>query len=556
MIDIHNLVAVYARVSSEDQAERETIENQVDFALKYCDLHQIQIYDWYKDDGISGTISLENRDEGKRLLEDAKQGKFKLVLIYNLKRLGRKARIILNAVHELEQYGVHVRSMTEPFDTSDANGRFLLTVLAGVAELDRETMLDTLWHGANRAARKGKWLGGIVPYGYFVNEAGYLEINENPIPNKDISEAGLVRLIYYLIAEKKYSTIKVADYLNLFEYPTSYTKDGRLKKGKRKEKTAGIWSPGAISRIIKNTTYMGIHHYGKRATRKREIITREVPAIVSVEQWEKAQKVLEENQIEAFRNTKNTKYLLRGLIKCGTCGLNYHGIGYPSGKHVPGTKRAIRYYYQCGGKHKYHGAIIGRCPSKNIPAEWIENLIWSYCEEFIKNPGEVIEELRKERETKSSKNSMQKELILKEIETINKAISDKENGKQSILDLFRKNLISNLDVEKQLQKIAIEKEQLEMKIKELEASIKIYSDSIQQVNSIDDILKELREKIGGQLTFEVKREIIKKLVSQITVIANDDKVDNKPKFIVVTQFFFNKEPKLLSTRSGIDRSQQ
>ncbi|WP_406795786.1 MULTISPECIES: recombinase family protein [Brevibacillus] len=51
--------------------------------------------------------------------------------------------------------------MTKPFDTGDPSGRFLLTILAGVADLERETIIDRLWYGANRAARAGKWLGGI-----------------------------------------------------------------------------------------------------------------------------------------------------------------------------------------------------------------------------------------------------------------------------------------------------------------------------------------------------------------------------------------------------------
>lgn len=157
-------LGVYARVSSDDQAERGTIENQLEFARKYADLHQLEIVKWYKDDGVTGTIPLEARPAGRELLQDAKNGIIDLLLIYRLDRLGRSARIILNSVHELESDGVKIRSMTEPFDTGDPSGRFLLTILAGVADLERETIIERLWYGANRAARAGKWLGGIVPY--------------------------------------------------------------------------------------------------------------------------------------------------------------------------------------------------------------------------------------------------------------------------------------------------------------------------------------------------------------------------------------------------------
>lgn len=117
-------IAIYCRVSSEDQQERKTIENQIDYATKYCELNQLEIIKIYKDDGISGTTPFEKREEKKKLLEDAKKKKFDLVLVYKLDRVGRSARIILNTVHELEQCGIKIKSMTEPFDTNDPFGRF------------------------------------------------------------------------------------------------------------------------------------------------------------------------------------------------------------------------------------------------------------------------------------------------------------------------------------------------------------------------------------------------------------------------------------------------
>lgn len=169
-------VGTYARVSSEDKAERGTIDNQLKFARKYCDLHQLDVYEWYKDDGITGTLPLEQRPSGQRLIEDAKAGKFNLLLIYRLDRLGRSARAVFNAVHDLDSFGVKVRSMTEPFD------------------------IDT---------PAGKWLGGIVPYGYYVNEAGFLEVNENNLPGTYKSEADVVRLIFNLIVENHYHRLKL-----------------------------------------------------------------------------------------------------------------------------------------------------------------------------------------------------------------------------------------------------------------------------------------------------------------------------------------------------------
>ena len=107
-------VAVYCRVSSEEQAERGTIEIQKEFAAKYVDLYQLEVFDYYCDDGISGTIPVEARPEGSRLFRDAREKKFDTILFYKIDRLGRKVRVILNAVHDLEELGVSIRSMTEP----------------------------------------------------------------------------------------------------------------------------------------------------------------------------------------------------------------------------------------------------------------------------------------------------------------------------------------------------------------------------------------------------------------------------------------------------------
>jgi site-specific DNA recombinase len=171
--DMPTSAVAYCRVSSAAQEERETIQNQIDFATNYCKLNNIELTHIYKDDGVTGTLPLDERPAGYEMLQDAKNGKFNLVLVFKLDRLGRATRVILNAVHDLDGYGVKVRSMTEPFDTSDASGRFLLTILAGVADLERSNILQRMELGANRAAKAGKYLGGLAPYGYKTNNEGF-----------------------------------------------------------------------------------------------------------------------------------------------------------------------------------------------------------------------------------------------------------------------------------------------------------------------------------------------------------------------------------------------
>ncbi|GIO06275.1 serine recombinase [Brevibacillus reuszeri] len=524
-------LAVYARVSSDDQAERGTIENQLEFARKYADLHQLEVVKWYKDDGVTGTLPLDARPAGRDLLQDAKNGEIDLLLIYRLDRLGRSARIILNSVHELESDGVKIRSMTEPFDTGDPSGRFLLTILAGVADLERETIIERLWYGANRAARAGKWLGGIVPYGYRVNSEGYLEVCDDLLPNTDMTESGVVRLIFHMLANKGHSCIKVADYLNALGVPPSYVKDDRkITRGKRKENTAGIWRPARIRGIITNPTYKGIHEYGKRSTRQREVIEREVPAIVDVETWEKAQQVLRDNQLEAVRNTKNS-YLLRSLMKCQCCGLTYVGI------HYYRSNRTLKGYYVCTGKQAYKGPMQGKCKSKNLPQDWIEDLVWQDCLAFINQPGEALQEIAAAMEVKESeKSDLESEATL-----IQNSIDDKDVERQSILDLFRKNIITFTDLEKQIQKINYEKDVLEQRLKEIRSSLKVDRDFSTKITNAFQLLTTLRNKLDDNPSFETRREIVKALVERIQVHSFQDEYRKRPRATITVKYSFSKD---------------
>src|SRR5919107_1875179 len=149
-------VALCLRVSSEEQRERETIEIQNEFLSQYCRLYGLDVAGIYKDDGVSGTIPLEERPEGRRLLEDAKAGRFDTVLVYKLDRLGRSLLVIVDAHDRLQAAGVSLRSATEPIDTSNPSGRLVFQLLASFAEYEREIIGERTRAGLHRAFRNGK----------------------------------------------------------------------------------------------------------------------------------------------------------------------------------------------------------------------------------------------------------------------------------------------------------------------------------------------------------------------------------------------------------------
>lgn len=421
----------------------------------------------------------------------------------------------------------------------------MITMLASVVDLERETILERMWHGANRAAREGRWLGGIVPYGYYVNDDKYLEINNNIIEDVNMSEADVIRLIFELVANKSYSTIKVCDYLNLLKAPTSYTKDSRVKlsKGKRKEATAGIWRPNAIQRIITNKTYMGIHEYGKRSKKEnREIIIRNVPAIVDEDTWNKAQETLKLNQIEAMRNSTR-QYLLQGLIKCSNCKCTFTGVNYRNRRD-----RKDGAYYVCCGKQNYKGPFNGKCKAKNLPVAWVKNYVWNDVVNFINHPGEAINQLEDNLSIKKS----EKANIIKQREQLLYNIENKDNEKQSILDLYRSKLINNKDLEIQLNKIAEEIKQSEILIKEIDTDLQSQNSIEEKFHSVEKLLSSLRLIINKEdITFEDKRYVILSLVDEVEVTTLEDDLKHKYAKIDISYKF---DAKKRGSVQGINRT--
>ena len=377
-------VGIYLRVSTDEQRERQSIETQRQFAEHYCPLHNLAVFRVYADDGVSGTVPLERRGDGGQILTDARLRKFDQLLVYQLDRLGRDTRLILNGVAELEKLGVRVRSMSEEFDTGTATGRLMLTLLSGFAAHERDVIRERSVAGTHRVAEAGAWLGGIVPYGYRKigeKQKAHIVGSDQPIPGVAMSEADVIRLVFKMAAVEKKSCRVIATRLNDLRVPCAYVRDDRLiLRGKRQQKTAGVWRPGRIRGLITNKTYMGVHEFGKRAVNKRAIISRAVPALVAEATWKKAQANLKAHLLFGKRNARN-RYLLRGLIKCALCGVTYVGVA----ANRPNGKRES--YYHCNGTHSpsiyakaratLHRQVDSRRPSRtagvvgrtNVPAQ-------------------------------------------------------------------------------------------------------------------------------------------------------------------------------------------
>lgn len=487
-------VAVYARVSTEEQRERQSIETQIEYAKQYCQREGYLIADFYCDDGVSGTIHFEERVAGSRLFRDAREQKFKTVLVYKIDRIGRDNQVTLDAVFKLTKLGIDIKSMTELSDRSNPQGRFIFNLFANLAEWEKEQIRERTIDGKYRKARLGKFQGGGIPCGYLVNKEKFLQINETPIPGFDLSPSEVVRQIFNWIGKEGVSTIAVAGKLNELGIPSpkGITLGGEFLRGR--------WTCTQIRRMVINPVYKSTNVYGKQKLRSdntRESVSISVQPIVDEKLWLKAQETLKLNRNFSKRNSKQ-EYLLRGLIKCNFCGHSYVGQALFARN---------RYYYRCicrigSYKKSYHD-----CPGrgKTVRRDWIDGVVWDQIKNWILNPvilEEIVSAKLKEYE-KEKGNSFSRYSKLRD------SLEKKKDERIRILELFRRGTITTEHVEEQLNAIDSEEKSLIQMAEEIKSRmIKDWSRE-GLFNSLKDEIKAYTGKLEhSSISFEDKRRII------------------------------------------------
>jgi site-specific DNA recombinase len=365
-------IGLLLRVSSEEQRERETITLQDEFLHEYCKLYGLEVAGIYADDGISGTIPLHERPGGRRLMEDAKAGKFDVVLVYKLDRLGRTLLVIVDAHDRLAEAGVALRSATEPIDTSTPSGRLIFQMLASFAEYERETIAERTRAGLHRAYRGGRNMGAL-PYGYRADEHGHLETVAE--------EAEVVREVISNVAggSTLYAEAKRLNDLGIPAPGWRYV-GGKRRPGSR------AWSVTTVSRFVHRRVYTGTHEV--RINGGEGLIEQPCPIIVEPALQKRALAALTQNK--RYPNRKRDRnYLLSGLVKCEVCGSACTGH--------PTTRKGKKYhYYVCRGSRTNN---FGKGRPHHPPylnAGWLEGLVWADVRRFLKDPGEVLERVREQ----------------------------------------------------------------------------------------------------------------------------------------------------------------
>ena len=533
-------IATYERVSSDDQRERATILTQYDELKRRIELEDsVEVVARYLDNGVSGTTELRLRPDGARLLADAAAHRFDEVWVYKLDRLGRDEIDPLVVRRDLMKLGITVVSIRENIESPLMYG---LQVLLAAEE--RRAFLMRSRDGMARAAREGRYCGGIVPLGYIVEgkkQSARLAADETPFWN-DVSPAGLIRMLFQLSGAEGWSCYRIADHLNALKVPTAYVKDGRMvgneAKGKRKQATAGIWRPSRVRDMLTKPVYRGLAEHGKHPPKKDgvrpipQIISGPCVALVSDELWYAAQQTLANNRMFNPKS-KNRVYLLKARIKCGACGLSYCGTPW-GGKGM----------YRCNGRTAYRGPLQGACPGRGLRGELIEPVVKADITSFLRDPGDVLAELATELE------GPQPDAAVAEAErqTLESALGGLGARRKNAISLATNGVIEPADLRVQLDEIDGHQAALQKRLDELTVPEPVV---VTQPALPIELLAQLRERLDEGLSEEQWLDLVGLLVKQITVYS--DEVPGVPSMRVVVEYNFGPSAPsgVVSTATGI-----
>jgi len=258
-------VALYARVSTDDQAENDTVDAQLEFLRGLAAAYKWTIVGEYVDEGVSGTIPLDRRPDGRRLLSDAEEGRFAVVVCTRVSRLGRKLDVALDAYDALATHGISLRCAQESIDTSQPGGELLFGILGSFAQHDHRTIVEQTARGKVRVAAKGRYTGGPIPIGLDLDNEGNYLLSTRPVPQigKEETEATMMRGIFERVAARQTTAYEEFRRLVALGVPGISDTGARLC-GERPARTASR-SPTRGA----GTTPRWCGHYGTRSTRAK-----------------------------------------------------------------------------------------------------------------------------------------------------------------------------------------------------------------------------------------------------------------------------------------------
>lgn len=461
--------AIYCRVSTDEQAKTGySLESQVSACRNRLLTLGIGNIREYIDDGYSGEF-LE-RPALDQLRDDLREGFIESVMVHDPDRLSRNLTNQLLLADEIEKAGAQLLFVTGDYDASP-EGRLFFSMKGAVSAYEKAKIRERSLRGKRTKAKKGKIVINNKPYGF-----GWDKENSTYTINEE--EANVVRLIYQLCIDNRWGSLQIASELS---HRKLYNRQGRpfntmmIYRILTKELYCGTAFSSQIS-----TTKTG--QYTKKTVKRprEEWIAIDIPSIVSRQTWEEAQKTIKQNYSLSKRNTK-TNYLLRGVIKCGVCGMGMVA------SHMK-DRGFIRHYYRCVTKSGSHYMFTKKCPNRYIPVETLEDEIWQAFVNIALGNASLNDFLR---QTKTPDYS-------KEITVLTTRLEDLNKKQTAIVKWFKANLITGSAAESELQSITNEITNLTARLRNLKSA---------QVNVKRPLIVD-PEKIINAATFEEKREIL------------------------------------------------
>jgi len=471
-------VAAYLRVSTEEQAEQNiSLPAQKSRLIQYCQSKDWMVHDFYSDDGHTGKNL--DRPAMKKLILDAKQKKFDMVLVIKLDRLSRRQQHVLYLIEDVflpNEIGFN--SVTESFDTTNPMGRAVLGIMAAFAQLERETIVERVSDAKKESAKQGRFMGGSPPYGYTHNPATKSVVI-------DTEQAEIVSIIYDEYLTRQIGYQKIADILNERKIKAPYVK---------------YWSKETVAKILSNPFYAGyIHH-------KSNLYDGQHMAIITKEKWTTVQNLLS-NRSNAF--SKPGDYLLSGNIYCGECGARMRGKTtqqqYPKG--CPPTRYYVCYSQDGSARHMVKDPDC-KCGYKR--ALEIEDMVINELK-YVSKDKEFIDKIYKEMTAVVDTNVIEKKITQyrKEMIQLKKRID-------KWYDAYERDSISADDMAERVKGLREKCELVEHQISDLQLELDNQSDRIISATEVMETLSNFQD-VWEECTREEQKVIINALIKAVRV---------------------------------------